>query len=77
MIKDSIKKISRNKFLSWSMVALFAGSAIKWMSNEPAKKKGTNKYLTEDGKLVEVDKLHPGKKMGKVYLSDLKNWIKK
>ena len=66
---------SRKKFVLWGLGILSAVTAFKYVA--PAKKKKeTVKMLTQDGKLVEVDKelLAPGKKITD---EQLKSWVSK
>ncbi|HMK25108.1 MAG TPA: hypothetical protein VK483_03695 [Chitinophagaceae bacterium] len=66
---------SRKKFVVWGLGILSAVTAFKYIT--PAKKKKeTVKMLTQDGKLVEVDKelLAPGKKITD---EQLKSWVNK
>jgi hypothetical protein len=67
---------SRKKFVLWGLGILSAVTAFKYVT--PAKKKKeTVKMLTQDGKLVEVDKelLTPGGK--KITDEQLKSWVSK
>ena len=66
---------SRKKFVLWGLGILSSVTAFKLIT--PAKKKkDTVKMLTQDGKLVEVDKelLAPGKKITD---EQLKSWVSK
>ncbi|MBK8483563.1 MAG: hypothetical protein IPL31_04230 [Saprospiraceae bacterium] len=68
--------ITRKKFLIWSAAILAATGLIKiW---NPIKKKNQEsfKFLTQDGKLVEVSSKHLKTKGIKMYTSELQNWIK-
>ena len=67
---------SRKKFFLWGLGILSSVTAFKLIT--PAKKKKeTVKMLTQDGKLVEVDKelLTPGGK--KITDEQLRNWVSK
>jgi hypothetical protein len=68
-------KLSRKKFL-FSGLSLAALGSIFTRWNQPEKKK-TQKFLTQDGKLVEieVDKMPSSRKAATK--EDLQNWIKK
>jgi len=76
-----MSKLSRKKFLfsGISLAAVFAffkwGNTVK-VVNQP-EKKNTVKFLTQDGKLVEieVDNLPSSKKAATK--EDVQNWIKK
>jgi hypothetical protein len=71
------KYISRKKFLLWTAAVISATGLIKIWNPLAKKKVITSKYLTEDGKLVEVDEHHLSERGVKIYTSDLKTWIKK
>ena len=70
-----MSNLSRKKFL-FSGLSLAAVTAFFRWGNPPEKKK-TAKFLTQDGKLVEieVDRLPSTKKAATK--EDLQNWIKK
>lgn len=77
MSNSQIKKISRKRFLLWSTAVLSATGLLKFWNPMGKKKPETAKFLTQDGKLVEVDKEHIGSTGSIIYTSDLKEWIKK
>ena len=66
---------SRKKFLFSGLSLAAIAAFFKW-GNQPEKKK-TAKFLTQDGKLVEIDldKLPSSKKAATK--EDVQNWIKK
>jgi len=66
---------SRKKFLFSGLSLAAVAAFFKW-GNPPEKKK-TAKFLTQDGKLVEIelDKLPSSKKAATK--EDVQNWIKK
>lgn len=66
---------SRKKFLFSGLSLAAVAAFFKW-GNQPEKKK-TAKFLTQDGKLVEIelDKLPSSKKAATK--EDVQNWIKK
>ena len=70
-----MKKQNRRKFL-FAGISLAALWATIRFAKQPEKKK-TMKFLTQDGKLVEIDldKL-PGKKEAATK-TDIQNWVKK
>jgi hypothetical protein len=70
-----MSKTSRKKFL-FSGLSLAAVAAFFRWGNQPEKKK-TAKFLTQDGKLVEIelDKLPSSRKAAT--REDVQNWIKK
>ncbi|MBL7819238.1 MAG: hypothetical protein JNL65_01385 [Saprospiraceae bacterium] len=71
-IKNSIP---RKKFIAWTGGFLFLFTAFK-LNLFSKKQKHSIKFLTEDGKLVEVDPKHLNKKGSKIYTSDIYSWIK-
>ncbi len=80
-MEPSQKSPSRQKFLLWGAVAFCSATVLKFMPGAKKKKIITVKMLTQDGKLVEVDKdllVSAGKKVipGKISESDLKQWVK-
>ena len=70
-----MKKQDRKKFLLAGLG--LAAIAAFFKEENPPEKKNTVKFLTQDGKLVEidVDKV-PGTKQA-ASKSDIQNWIKK
>jgi hypothetical protein len=77
MSNNPIKKISRKRFLLWGTAVLSATGLIKFWNPIERKKPETAKFLTQDGKLVEVDKEHINSTGAIIYASELKEWIKK
>jgi len=68
---------SRKKFFL-SGVLIAGGIALLKFSPFTKKKKETTKMLTEDGKLVEIDKaLLASNKPKKISTAELQHWIKK
>ncbi|OSZ81260.1 hypothetical protein CAP36_08505 [Chitinophagaceae bacterium IBVUCB2] len=68
---------SRKKFLFWGAAALASVSALKIFTRANKKKEvGTVRMLTQDGRLVEIDKnrIAVGKKVSD---KELQQWIKK
>jgi hypothetical protein len=72
-----MKNQSRKKFIftGISLAALF--TFFKWGSAQAEEKKETVKFLTEDGRLVEIDVKKVPELRQKASNSDVKNWIKK
>ncbi len=66
---------TRKKFLFWGLGILSSVAAIKLMI--PKKKRDTVKMLTQDGKLVEVDKDLLSARGKKISDTELQTWIKK
>jgi len=67
--------ISRKNFVVWmsGFAILITAIRFKLFTSKP---KTSMKFLTEDGKLVEVDTKHLNKKGTKIYTSDIFSWIK-
>ena len=71
------KPVSRKKFVAWGLGALSIFTAARFFFPS-SKKKNTNtvKMLTQDGRLVEIDKdMIPGSKR-KITDPELKAWVK-
>ncbi len=77
MEESSIKQ-SRQKFLLWGAVVLSSVTVFKFLTGSKKKKNdNTIKMLTQDGKLVEINRdllVSSGKKISN---DELKQWIKK
>ncbi len=73
--KSLMKNFSRKKFLFAGISLATTTFLLKWRTKP--EKKGTVKFLTQEGKLVEVeiDKLPNAKKLASK--EDLQHWIKK
>jgi hypothetical protein len=70
-------KTSRKKFVLWGFGILSSLTALKFMSFSKKKKKETVKMLTQEGRLVEIDKdMIPDSKR-KITDPELKAWVKK
>lgn len=68
--------ISRKKFIVLGSIFLGLASFLKLRIFNTHAKKKKSKYLTQDGKLVEVsDQYITSRK--KIYTSDIKHWISK
>ena len=72
-----MKNLSRKKFLFSGLTLAAVGAFFTFKWRNPPEKKKTAKFLTQDGKLVEIDldKLPAAKKTATN--EDLQNWIKK
>lgn len=71
---------SRKKFLWWGAAALaaIAGSRLfstRQKKNLPGEKGATVKMLTQDGRLVEVDKTLLASGSKKISTEELKQWV--
>jgi len=76
-MEQSPKTSSRKKFLLWGVSVLSSFTLLKFISGGKQEKTRTVKMLTQDGKLVEVDKelLASGGK--KITDEQLKGWVNK
>jgi hypothetical protein len=76
-MEQPAKKSSRKKFLLWSLGIISSVTAIKLISPSQ-KKKNMVKMLTQDGKLVQIDKDLLGEKSKRqISGKELLSWIKK
>jgi hypothetical protein len=76
-IQQETNTSSRKKFLLWGLGILSSVTAARFIGL-PKKNRQTVKMLTQDGKLVEVDKkLLPSKKSKKISNKELQSWVKK
>lgn len=76
-MQEAQPSTSRKKFLLWSATILSSATVFKFIKVPKKKKSDTVKMLTEDGKLVEIDKkllVSPGKKITD---KELQQWVKK
>jgi hypothetical protein len=76
-MQDSPNSQSRKKFLLWGAVVLSSVTFFKFLTGQKKKESNTIKMLTQDGKLVEINKdllVSSGKKISN---DELKQWIKK
>ncbi|MFA5245315.1 MAG: hypothetical protein WC380_08435 [Pedobacter sp.] len=75
----SKKSPSRKKFLLWSAVVVASATVLKFFTGDEKKEKEKEviKMLTQDGKLVEIDKELLMTSRKKVSNEELQQWIKK
>lgn len=65
-MQETQKPTSRKRFLLWGATILSSATVFKFFIGSKEKKSDTVKMLTQDGRLVEVDKkflVSPGKKI--------------
>lgn len=80
-MEQPLKNPSRKKILLWGATLLSSFPFLKFTAfkerskNEPVKE--TVKMLTQDGRLVEIDKNLLTSSTNKVSNEDLQKWIKK
>jgi len=76
-MKQPDQSPSRKKFLWWGTAALAAVAGLRlFRFGQKKKKKETVKMLTQDGRLVEVDKTLVTSGNKKVTADELQQWIK-
>lgn len=76
-MKNPQKTPTRKKFLIWSATVLSSLTFMKFFSGNEEKKNETIKMLTQDGKLVEIDKKLLTSSAKKITNQELKKWVKK
>ena len=65
-MQEAQPSTSRKKFLFWSATILSSATLFRFINVPKKKKSDTVKMLTQDGKLVEIDRkllVSPGKKI--------------
>ncbi len=73
----SQKTPTRKKFLLWSAVLLSSATLLKFLKGSRETKTETVKMLTQDGKLVEINKELLASSKHKISSEELQQWIKK
>ena len=76
-MQEAQPSTSRKKFLLWSATILSSATLFRFINVPKKKKSDTVKMLTQDGKLVEIDRkliVSPGKKITD---KELQQWVKK
>ncbi len=79
-MKEENKTSTRKKFVLGGIAILTSLSAFKfWLpkAKKEDEKKDTVKMLTQDGRLVEIDKALLTSNSKKITDEDLKTWVKK
>jgi hypothetical protein len=74
------KPATRKKFLLWGTVIVSSLTLLKFFSGKKKKDesdKATVKMLTQDGKLVEIDKKFLTSSGNRISNEELQKWIKK
>ncbi len=67
----------RKKFLWWGAAALGSVALLKFWPGRKKEKKETVKMLTQDGRLVEIDKSLLAGDGKKISTEELKEWVNK
>lgn len=75
----SQKNPSRKKFLLWSAITISSATVFKFLSGSKKKNLSTEtvKMLTQDGKLVEINKELLASSKKKISSGELQQWIKR
>ena len=68
---------SRKKFIFWGAAIFSSFTLLKFWNTSKKKKEETVKMLTQDGRLVEINKNILPQKGKKISISDLQDWVKK
>ena len=69
--------ITRKSFILWGSSIVAFASLFRTKLFDRNEISGTSKYLTQDGRLVEVENKHVKKSGIKMLTTDLLHWIKK
>ncbi len=75
-MQQSTNSSNRKKFLWWGAAVLASVTAFKFFNKPKVPRKPVVKMLTQDGRLVEINKelLSAGKKISN---EELQQWVKK
>lgn len=76
-MEQSQKETSRKKFLLWCAAAISSVTLLKFISGSKQKESTTVKMLTQDGKLVEINRELLASTGNKISNKELQQWIKK
>jgi hypothetical protein len=68
---------TRKKVLLWGAAVISSLTVFKFFDRFKSEKKDTVKMLTQDGKLVEIDKNLLAQSGKKISNKELQNWVKK
>lgn len=68
---------TRKKVLLWGAAVISSLTLFKFFDRFKTEKKDTVKMLTQDGKLVEIDKNLLAQSGKKISNKELQNWVKK
>lgn len=69
--------ITRKSFILWGTSVIAFASLFKTKLFNKIETPGTSKFLTQDGRLVEVENKHVKKSGIKMLTTELLHWIKK
>ena len=76
-MNKKINATSRKKFISWTAITVASIAFLDFFTRDKKEKSETVTLLSEDGKLVVIDKKRYASTSRKVTNDELKNWIKK
>jgi hypothetical protein len=76
-MEQSNNNSSRKKFLLWSAAVLSSIGLLKFLKESKTVKTDTVKMLTQDGKLVEIDKRLLANAKKKASIEELQQWVNK
>jgi hypothetical protein len=71
------KPASRKKFMFWGLAAMGTALLLKVLPKHKKQESATVKMLTQDGKLVEIDRKLLASTGSKVSNEELKKWLNK
>ena len=76
-MEQSTKAPTRKKIIIWGAAILSSVTFFRFFSGSKKEKKETVKMLTQDGRLVEIDKKLLASSGNKITNKELQQWIKK
>ena len=76
-MEQTTKAPSRKKFLIWGTAILSSFTLFKFWNGSKKNNTETIKMLTQDGRLVEIDKKLVVSSGKKITADELQNWVKK
>ncbi len=77
MKQDTQTPPSRKNFLLLGIAAFFSAAGLNFLTRPKKKKAVTVKMLTQDGRLVEIDKNIIAARGKKITDTELQQWVKK
>ena len=75
-MKTNLKPSTRNQFLRFGILAMVASPFLKIFKKKKDDASEKIKMLTQDGRLVEIDKKHLSSVKNKISDNELIQWIK-
>lgn len=77
IMEQSTRATSRKKIIIWGAAILSSVTFLRFFGGSKKKKNETVKMLTQDGRLVEIDKKLLASSGTKITNEELQQWIKK